>query len=62
MSKKIKVTLRRSLIGSTAGQKSAVYSLGLKKIGQAKEWELNPVVKGQLNKVGHLVSVEEGGV
>ncbi len=57
--KKITVTLRRSVIGTSASQKGAVYSLGLKKVGQVKKLELTPVIRGQLNKVGHLVSVEE---
>ena len=54
----VKIMLKRSLIGSTKQQKSAVYSLGLKKIGQSVEVNLNPVIEGQINKVKHLISLE----
>ena len=59
---KVKVTLKRSLIGSTKQQKSAVYSLGLKKIGQAVEVNLNPVIEGQINKVRHLIALEGNNI
>lgn len=55
---KVRIVLKKSLIGSTKQQKSAVYSLGLKKIGQSVEVNLNPVIEGQINKVRHLISLE----
>jgi large subunit ribosomal protein L30 len=59
---KVKVTLKKSLIGSTEQQKSAVYSLGLKKIGQSVEVNLNPVIEGQINKVRHLIALEGNNI
>ena len=47
------------MIGSTQSQKSAVRCLGLKKIGRSVVLTLNPAIQGQLNKVQHLVAVEQ---
>ena len=55
----IKVILKKSLIGCTKQQKSAVYCLGLKKPGQSVTLSLNPVTEGQINKVKHLVFIEK---
>ena len=54
----VKVILKKSVIGATKSQKSAVRCLGLKKIGQYVVLNLNPAVQGQLNKVQHLISTE----
>lgn len=58
----VKIVLRRSLIGSTKQQKSAVYCLGLKKLGQSVVLDLSPVVKGQINKIKHLISLEGNNI
>ena len=58
---KVKVILKKSVIGSTQSQKSAVRCLGLKKIGQSVLLTLNPAVQGQLNKVQHLITVQPQG-
>ena len=57
--KQIKVTLKKSVIGSTKSQKSAVRCLGLKKPGQSVVLTLNSAVQGQLNKVQHLIMVQQ---
>jgi len=59
MAKTLKVTLTRSLIGRVEAQKATVQALGLKKIRQTVEHQDNPAVRGMINKVSHLVSVEE---
>ncbi|MGZ0015007.1 50S ribosomal protein L30 [Yeosuana sp. AK3] len=56
---KIKVTKVKSAINRTLRQKRILESLGLRKIGQVVEHEATPSVLGMVNKVNHLVSVEE---
>ena len=56
---KIKVRKVKSAINRTRNQKRILESLGLKKIGQVKEHENTPNILGMINKVSHLVSVEE---
>jgi len=56
---KIKVTKVRSAINRPKDQKRTLEALGLRKIGQIKEHENSPSVLGMINKVSHLVSVEE---
>tara|TARA_R110002020_G_scaffold62599_1_gene167274 strand:+ start:296 stop:475 length:180 start_codon:yes stop_codon:yes gene_type:complete len=56
---KIKVTKVKSAINRTKNQKRTLEALGLKKIGQVVEHENTPNILGMINKVNHLVSVEE---
>ncbi|MFL2702159.1 MAG: 50S ribosomal protein L30 [Candidatus Actinomarina sp.] len=56
---KVKITLKRSLIGQTPKARETVRSLGLKKINSSTEREINPMIQGMLNKVEHLVDIEE---
>ena len=56
---KIKVTLIRSTIGSKKDQIATVKALGLNKIGASKEFENIPSIGGMVNKVSHLLKVEE---
>ncbi|OUR91408.1 50S ribosomal protein L30 [Flavobacteriales bacterium 34_180_T64] len=56
---KIKVTKVKSAINRTKRQKLTLLSLGLKKIGQVVEHDATPNILGMVNKVKHLVSVEE---
>ena len=56
---KLKVTLKRSLIGSTDKQRATVTGLGLKKIRQERILENTPAVRGMVKKVLHLVDVAE---
>ena len=59
MAKKIKVTKIKSAINRPQRQKRVLISLGLKKIGQVVEHEATSSILGMVNKVNHLVSVEE---
>lgn len=61
MSKKIKVTQVKSVIDRSERQKRTMIALGLKKINAAVEVEATPSVLGMVNKVSHLVKVEELG-
>ena len=56
---KIKITLVKSTIGAKENQKANVAALGLKKIRSVVEHEDTPQNRGMINKVSHLVSVEE---
>lgn len=56
---KIRVTKTRSAINRAKTQKLTLESLGLRKIGQVVEHEDTPNILGMVNKVKHLVSVEE---
>ena len=56
---KIKVTLVKSTIGCKKDQIATVKALGLKKIRDEKIHEENDQIKGMINKVCHLVSVEK---
>ena len=55
----LKVTLVKSVIGSKKDQIATVEALGLKKIRDCKEHADNPQIRGMVNKVCHLVKVEE---
>lgn len=59
MAKKLAVTLKRSTISRPKDQRATVRSLGLRKIGQTVEHEDNPVIRGMISKVNHLVEVTE---
>lgn len=56
---KLKVTLIKSSIGSTKRQKATLEALGLRKMNQVVEHEDSPQVLGMINKMRHLVKVEE---
>ncbi len=56
---KIKVTKQKSAINRSLRQKRTLIALGLKKIGQTIEHDATPNILGMVNKVKHLVSVEE---
>lgn len=57
---KIKITLVRSTINRTKKQKDTIAALGLKKMHQTVEVEGTPQIIGMVNKVNHLLKVEEG--
>lgn len=56
---KIKVTQLRSKINCPLSQKRTLEALGLRKIGQVVEHEATSSILGMVNKVKHLISVEE---
>lgn len=59
MTKKIQVTLKRSLIGRPETQRIVVKTLGLRKLNQTVIHNDNPSIRGMINKVSHLVEVVE---
>lgn len=58
MSGRLRIQLVRSVIGYSADQREAVKALGLRRIRQTVEREDNPVVRGLVFKVKHLLKVE----
>lgn len=59
MSKKLEITLKRSLIGRDESQKITVKTLGLRKINQTVVHHDHPSIRGMIHKVNHLISVKE---
>ena len=59
MSKKVEITLTRSVIGTTEVQRKTVEALGLKKIHESVVREDSPSVRGMINRVSHLITVKE---
>ncbi len=55
----LKITLVKSSIGYSQRQKNTVRALGLRRLGQTVEQADTPVIRGMINKVSHLVKVEE---
>ena len=55
----LKVTQTRSEIGGTKSQRNSLRSLGLKRIGHVVLKEDRPEIRGMINTVSHLVTVEE---
>lgn len=56
---KVRITLVRSTIRRPEDQKRAVSSLGLRKLHHSVVRKDNPSVRGVINKISHLVKVEE---
>jgi len=57
--KTIRVTLVRSPIGYTKDQKETVLALGLRRLHQTIEHKDTQALRGMLNKVIHLLKIEE---
>jgi large subunit ribosomal protein L30 len=57
--KKLKVTLKRSIIGTTERQQATVRGLGLRKVADERLLENTPAVRGMVKRVIHLVDVSE---
>ena len=56
---KVKITQTKSRSGATKRQIANLASLGIHRLHQTVEVELTPVTKGMLERVLHLVTVEE---
>lgn len=55
----LKVTQTRSAIGPKPKQRGTLRALGLGRIGRSNVLPDRPEIRGMLNKVPHLVTVEE---
>ncbi len=59
MAEKLKITLVKSPIGAIPKQRATVEALGLKKVNKTVEMPDNAAVRGMIQRVNHLVKVEE---
>lgn len=57
--KKVRITQVKSIIDRPQRQKDTVKALGLRKISHSVEVENTPQIAGMINKVSHLLKVEE---
>lgn len=57
--KRLKITLVKSPIGYSRRQKETVKALGLRKMWQTVIKDDSPSIRGMVEKVSHLVRVEE---
>lgn len=58
---RLTVTYRKSAIGYRQDQKDTIRKLGLRRLNQSVEVEDTPAIRGMLQKVAHLIEVQEGG-
>lgn len=56
---KLNITYTKSAIGYKKDQKATVKALGFRKLNQTVQHDDTPVIRGMINKVSHLVTVEE---
>ena len=57
--KKIKITQTGSPIGRTEDQRGTLIGLGLNKLHRSRELVDTPEVRGMINKVRHLVRIDD---
>ncbi len=59
MAKTLKITLVKSVIGQVPKNRKVVEALGLRKINQTIELPDNASTRGAIQKIRHMVKVEE---
>ncbi len=57
--RKLRITWVKSSIGYSRRQKGTIRALGLRHLGDVVEQADTPVIRGMLDKVIHLIQVEE---
>lgn len=57
--KRIKITLKRSLIGRPKIQRLTIQALGIRKLNHSVEKEATPQIIGMVNSVRHLIEIQE---
>ena len=57
--KKLKITLKKSLIDKQKKHKLTLKALGLTKIGKSRVFPDNSAIRGMINQVSYMVEVEE---
>jgi len=61
MAAKLRITWVKSGIGYPAGQKRTLKALGFHRLNEAITHDDCPSIRGMVNKVSHLLKVEEVG-
>ena len=56
-SKKLKIALRKSIIGLSPKQEATVKALGLRRIRQSVTHDDTPTIRGMIAKVPHVLEV-----
>ena len=56
---KVKITLKKSLIGCKQDQIATAAAFGLKKIGDVSVQPNNPQTQGKVKKISHLIETSE---
>ena len=59
MSKILRITLKKSVIGRPEKHRRVIQSLGLKKLNKTVDLKDSPTVRGMIRKVSHMLAVEE---
>jgi large subunit ribosomal protein L30 len=57
--RKLRIKYVKSSIGYSRRQKGTIRALGLRRLGDVVEQADSPAIRGMVNKVSHLVEVEE---
>lgn len=57
--KRLKVTLVRSMYGRKPGHRACVTGLGLRRMNHQVEVEDTPANRGMIEKIGYMLKVEE---
>jgi large subunit ribosomal protein L30 len=57
--KKLKITLKKSLIDKQKKHKQTLKALGLTKIGKTRIFPDNDAIRGMVDQVSYMVEVEE---
>ncbi|MCA9867975.1 MAG: 50S ribosomal protein L30 [Anaerolineales bacterium] len=55
----LRITYSKSAIGYTERQKATVRALGFRRLYETIEHEDSPAIRGMINKISHLLTVEE---
>jgi large subunit ribosomal protein L30 len=55
----LRITWIKSSIGYSPRQKGTIRALGLRRLGHSVQHTDTPVIRGMINRVGHLVEVQE---
>ena len=56
---KVKITQVKSIIDRSKRQKDTMKALGLRRINHSVVHEVNPQIQGMINKISHLIKVEQ---
>jgi large subunit ribosomal protein L30 len=57
--KMLSITWVKSSIGYSERQKGTIRALGLRRLGQSVQQKDTPVIRGMIDRVSHLVEVQE---
>lgn len=58
---RLRITLRRSVIGHPKDQKDTARALGLNRLNATVVRPDDPAVRGMVRKISHLVAIEQVG-